>query len=191
DMYFQDVYGNPTDPKQRYSPNPDSLINSNDRTYLGKTIPGYYYGFNFGASWKGIDISIFFQGVGDVQKYNGVRAGLESMSRLANQWATVLNRWTPSNKSSTMPRAVYNDPAQTGRISDRYVENAGYMRLKNLQIGYTVPRDLLSKLGFIQSIRIYGAAVNLFTITDYTGLDPENDYIPPTRQFLLGVTANF
>ena len=191
DMYFQDVYGNPTDPKQRYSPNPDSLINSNDRTYLGKTIPGYYYGFNFGASWKDIDISIFFQGVGDVQKYNGVRAGLESMSSLANQWATVLNRWTPSNKSSTMPRAVYNDPAQTGRISDRYVENAGYMRLKNLQIGYTVPRDLLSKLGFIQSIRIYGAAVNLFTITDYTGLDPENDYIPPTRQFLLGVTANF
>lgn len=191
DMYFQDVYGNPADPKQRYSPNPDSLINSNDRTYLGKTIPGYYYGFNFGASWKGIDISIFFQGVGDVQKYNGVRAGLESMSSLANQWATVLNRWTPSNKSSTMPRAVYNDPAQTGRISDRYVENAGYMRLKNLQIGYTVPRDLLSKLGFIQSIRIYGAAVNLFTITDYTGLDPENDYIPPTRQFLLGVTANF
>ena len=89
DMYFQDVYGNPKDPKQRYSLTPDSLINSNDRTYLGKTIPGYYYGFNVGAAYKGIDISIFFQGVGDVQKFNGLRSGLESMSSLANQLTTV------------------------------------------------------------------------------------------------------
>ncbi len=124
DMYFQDVYGNPRDPKERYSPMPDSLINSNDRTYLGKTIPGYYYGLNIGANYKGIDISVFFQGVGDVQKYNGLKAGLESMSGLANQWTSALARWTPNHHSSTMPRAVYNDPAQATRISDRYVEEA-------------------------------------------------------------------
>src|SRR4030095_1520980 len=77
DMYFQDVYGNPTNSKERYSLKPDSIVNSNDRTYLGKTIPGFYYGLNLGANYKGIDISIFFQGVGDVQKYNYVRSGGE------------------------------------------------------------------------------------------------------------------
>lgn len=191
DMYFQDVYGNPTDPKQRYSPNPDSLINSNDRTYLGKTIPGYYYGFNIAANWKGFDLSIFFQGVGDVQKYNSVRAGLESMSGLANQWTTVLNRWTPDNPSATMPRAVYGDPAQTTRFSSRFVENAGYLRLKNIQLGYSVPKQILSRTGFVQGLHLYVSCINLFTITQYTGLDPENDLIPPTRQFLAGINASF
>jgi TonB-linked SusC/RagA family outer membrane protein len=191
DMYFQDVHGNPRDAKERYSPLPDSLINGNDRTYLGKTIPGYYYGLNIGANWKGIDISIFFQGVGDVQKYNSVRAGLESMSSLANQWTTTLDRWTPDHHSTSTPRAVYGDPAQAARISDRFVEDASYLRLKNLQIGYSIPKKFLNDLGFIQNLHIYGAAVNLFTITPYTGLDPENDFIPPTQQFLFGVNATF
>jgi hypothetical protein len=191
DMYFQDVRGNPRDPKERFSPVPDSLINSNDRTYLGKTIPGYYYGFSFNLSFKGIDLSAFFQGIGDVQKYNYIRAGAESMSSIANQFATVLNRWTPENKSTTMPRAVYNNPSNPVRFSDRFVENAGYLRLKNLQLGYTIPRTALNKLGFIESFRIYGSAINLFTITDWSGLDPENDLIPPTRQFLIGINAGF
>src|SRR4030095_356252 len=135
DMYFQDVYGNPAaGSKDRYSPTPDSLINSNDRTYLGKTIPGYYYGLSLGADWKGFDISVFFQGVGDVQKYNFEKSGLEAMSGAANQWASTLNRWTTSNASTKMPRAVYGDPGGFNRISDRYVEDASYLRLKNLHI---------------------------------------------------------
>ncbi|MEO7045666.1 MAG: hypothetical protein ABI091_10205, partial [Ferruginibacter sp.] len=191
DMYFQDVYGNPKDAKERYSKTPDSLINSNDRTYLGKTIPGYYYGLNFGANWKGIDVSIFFQGVGDVQKYNSLRAGLESLSGLANSSATTLDRWTTANPSTSMPRAVYGDPAQANRFSDRFVENAGYVRLKNLQVGYSLPAPLMKKLDFIKSFRIYVSAINLFTITNYTGYDPENNLIPPTRQFLAGLNLNF
>ncbi|MEP6682783.1 MAG: TonB-dependent receptor [Parafilimonas sp.] len=191
DMYFQDVHGNPTDPKAQYDPTPDSLVNSADRTYLGKTIPGYYYGFNLGANWKGIDISIFFQGVGDVQKYNTVRASLEGMSGLANADSKTLDRWTESNPSTTMPRAVYGDPAQTLRVSDRFVENAGYLRLKNVQLGYTLPKQLITRLGFIQNFRIYVSAVNLFTVTPYTGYDPENDLVPPTRQFLAGINLNF
>lgn len=200
DMYFQDVYGNPRDAKERYSQTPDSLINSNDRTYLGKTIPGYYYGLNIGANYKGFDITIFFQGVGDVQRYNGLKASMESMGSLANQWSSVLDRWTPTNPSAKMPRAVYGDPALAGRVSDRFVENAGYVRLKNLQIGYTIPKTALSKLGFIQNFRIYVSGVNLFTITNWTGLDPEadsgdqgnlNNIIPTTRQFLFGISATF
>ena len=191
DMYFQDVYGNPTNAKERYSKTPDSLINSNDRTYLGKTIPGYYYGFNIGANWKGIDISIFFQGVGDVQKYNSLRAGLEGMSGLANASTSTLDRWTSNNHSTSMPRAVYGDPAQSLRISDRFVENAGYLRLKNLQIGYSLPKTLMNSLGFIKNFRLSLTAINLFTITPYDGYDPENDFVPPTRQFVAGLNMNF
>ncbi len=189
DLYFQDVYGNPAPgSKDRYSLAPDSLINSNDRTYLGKTIPGYYYGLNIGADWKGFDLSIFFQGVGDVQKYNFERSGLEAMSSAANQWATVLGRWTPTNPSNEMPRAIYGDPAQFNRTSSRYVEQAGYLRLKNVQIGYRVPQDVLTRMRFASNLRIYLSGVNLFTITKYTGLDPEVSGIPPTRQLLVGIT---
>jgi TonB-linked SusC/RagA family outer membrane protein len=200
DMYFQDVYGNPTNSKERYSPNPDSIINDNDRTYLGKTIPGFYYGLNIGANAYGFDLSLFFQGVGDVQKYNYVRAGLENMGGLANQSSSTLERWTPTHASTTMPRAVYNNPSNPTRFSSRFVENAGYFRLKNLQLGYTIPKSTLSKSGFIQSIRIYFSGINLFTITDWTGLDPETDSafpdpttgrIPTTRQYLFGINATF
>lgn len=192
DMYFQDVYGNP-DPntKERYSKTPDSLINSNDRTYLGKTIPGFYYGFNFGANWNGFDISVFFQGVGDVQKFNYLRASMETMSGLANELSSTMNRWTESNHSTTMPRAVYGDPADATRFSSRFVENASYLRLKNLQIGYTLPKTLLRRIGFIQNFRIYLSGINLFTITKYTGYDPEADGVPPTRQYLAGVNLSF
>jgi hypothetical protein len=113
------------------------------------------------------------------------------MGGLANQSTTVLERWTPANHSTTMPRAVFNNPSNPSRLSDRYVEDAGYFRLKNLQIGYRFPTSLLSRTGFIQNVRIYGSAVNLFTITDWSGLDPENDGIPITRQFLFGISATF
>lgn len=192
DMYFKDLHGAPIDPKtSQYSDGADSSVNDYDRTYLGKTIPGYYYGFSFGANYKNFDLNVFFQGVGDVQKYNYIRSGLESMAGAGNMFATVLDRWTESNHSATMPRAVYDDPANTLRMSSRFVENASYLRLKNVQLGYTIPKDLLSKLGFIQSFRAYISGVNLLTVTKYTGLDPENELIPPTRQILFGLNVTF
>ncbi|MEO8569101.1 MAG: TonB-dependent receptor, partial [Ginsengibacter sp.] len=191
DMYFRDVYGNPTLPKERYSQNPDSIINSNDRAYLGKTIPGFYYGININANWKGFDVSALFQGVGDVKKYNYLRSGAESMGGLANQWSTVLDRWTTQNPSKSIPRAVFNNPSDPSRFSSRYVESAAYLRLRNLQIGYTIPKGILNSTGFVQRLRMYASAINLFTVTKWSGLDPENDGIPPTRQFLLGMSATF
>lgn len=204
DMYFQDLYGAPRQGvKEQHSPGPDSIVNSNDRTYLGKTIPGYTYGLSVGAMYKGFDINVLFQGVGDVQRYNGLRAGLESMSGAANQDTKTLDRWTPDHPSNVMPRAVYGDPAnnnRNGSISDRFVENAGYFRLKNLTVGYSLPKSILGKLGFVQSFRVYVSALNLFTITKWTGYDPEadqgsgangNNVIPTTQQFLFGVKASF
>ncbi len=113
------------------------------------------------------------------------------MSGLANQLTTTLNRWTEDNHSSTMPRAVYGDPTQSTRISDRFVEDAGYLRLKTVQLGYSLPKQWMDRLQFIKSLKIYVSGINLFTITPYTGYDPENDLIPPTRQYLAGINLNF
>lgn len=191
DMYFQDVHGQPLE-HGAYNNKPDSLIDNSDQTYLGKTIPGYYYGFNLGASYKGFELSAFFQGVGDVQKYDWARAGGESMSSNGvNQWASVLNRWTDQNHSSTIPRAVFTDPNQNNRVSSRFVENAGFLRLKNIQLGYNLPKSLLRKIGLIQNLGFYISATNLFTITNYKGLDPENDLYPPAKQIIFGFTAAF
>jgi TonB-dependent starch-binding outer membrane protein SusC len=105
---------------------------------------------------------------------------------------TTLNRWTPENPGATMPRAVRADPAGNNRYSDRFVENAGFMRLRNFQLGYSLPPALLARMGFVERFRIYLGGSNLFTLTPWTGLDPEEvGGIPPTRSFLLGVNATF
>ncbi|MPR35258.1 SusC/RagA family TonB-linked outer membrane protein [Salmonirosea aquatica] len=198
DMYFQDVKGNPTEAGQLPSDTPDGVVNSNDRTFLGSTIPGYYYGVNLGGSYKGFDLSIFFQGVGDVYRYNSWRAAGESMSSTGtNQWTTTLDRWTPENPSTTMPRAVRSDPANNNRFSDRFVESAAFLRLKNVQLGYSIPASLTKSLGFINGLRAYVGATNLFVITPWTGPDPEDidrggsELIPPVRSVTLGITASF
>jgi TonB-linked SusC/RagA family outer membrane protein len=191
DIYFNDINGNP-EPGTFLNPVPDSVINNNDRVYLGNTIAGHFYGFNIGANFKGFDFSIFFQGIGDVQKYNGARAAGEGMSSTgANQWVTTLDRWRPDAPSTTMPRAVRNDPNANGRFSDRFVEDAGFMRLKNFQIGYTIPSTVFGKTRLIQRLRIFVSGTNMLTFTNWTGIDPENDVVPPTRQLLFGLNGTF
>jgi hypothetical protein len=192
DLYFEDMYGSPAPGTNQRNPEKDGVINENDRTYLGKTIPGYFYGFSASATYKSFDLSIFFQGLGDVQKFNQDRADGENMDGYGrNQLATVLNRWTENNRESDMPRAVYDDPNGNNRISDRFVENAGYFRLKNVQLGYSVPARWLGTNEVVRSLRIYITGINLFTITKYTGLDPEDDAFPNTRQFLAGIKVSF
>jgi hypothetical protein len=193
DIYFQDLYGTPTAGSTDHNLKRDSIVNENDQTYLGKTIPGYDYGFTLSANYSGFDVALFFHGVGDVQKFNGMRAAGESMNTNGrNQFTTVLNAWTADHPSNSMPRAVYGDPNNNNRFSDRFVENAGYLRLQNLQIGYAVPQKFLDETNVFRALRIYVSGINLFTITKYSGLDPEVDNgNPPTRQFLLGINASF
>jgi hypothetical protein len=195
DYYFLDLYGAPTPGSTARNLTKDGIVNSNDQTYLGKTIPGYYYGFTLNADYEGFDVSIFFQGRGDVQKYNDVRADGEGMNGYGrNVFRTVLNAWTPGNTSTSMPRAVYRDPNENLRFSNRFIEDAGYLRLQNVQIGYSLPKRLLDHTkGAVQNFRIFVSGINLFTITDYSGLDPEasDPYFPSTRQYLIGVKASF
>jgi TonB-linked SusC/RagA family outer membrane protein len=197
DIRYQDVHGPPPEDAENvyYSTRPDSVINNFDRTYLGKTIPGYNYGISFSGSYKNFDLSILFQGVGDVQKYNFDRASGESMASTGiNQWTTTLNRWTEENPSTSMPRAVRGDPGNNNRFSDRFVEDAGYLRLKNFQLGYTLPVNLMNSLGAPNSsFRLFVSGSNIFTVTNYTGLDPEigTNGVPLPRTFMLGLDATF
>ena len=191
DMYFQDVARGVTTPG-KFNMSPDSIINDNDRVYLGKTIPGFYYGFGGNASFKNIDFSFFFRGQGDVQRINDVKRSGESMNSTGiNQLGTVLERWTPSNPSTTIPRAVFGDPRQHTRFSDRWVEDAGFMRLQNVELAYRFPATMLSKTNFIQGIRVYVMGTNLLTFTNYSGVDPESDYNPVAKQWVFGLNASF
>ncbi|MBN1185750.1 MAG: TonB-dependent receptor [Bacteroidales bacterium] len=191
DIRFKDLYGPYTGDAENVwkSGEPDGVLNAYDKTYLGKTIPGFYYGFNMGLSYSNWDISVNFRGVGDVQKINTVRMQGENLSNSSgNQLATVKNRWTTSNHSNSMPRALADDPVGNNRMSDRWVEDAGFLRLQSAQLGYTFPNSLLSKFNG-KNLRVYVSGSNLFVITPYSGLDPEDDTTPVT--FIGGINLTF
>jgi hypothetical protein len=177
DVIFVDNNGPAADdapPGQQFSGQPDGEIDFNDRTYLGKTIPDAYYGLNIALGYKGFDFSAFFQGVTGVQLYNDFRrAGERLQGGGRNLMATAMDRWTGQGTSNTIPRMVQTDPNSNNRFSDLYVEDAGYLKLKNLQIGYTLPTSLIEATRSLTKLRVYVAATNLFAITDYSGPDPE------------------
>ena len=167
----------------------DGRIDIYDQTYLGKTIPGFFYGFNLGADYKGIDLSLFFRGVGDVQRVNSARRDGENMANGgSNYFTTVLDRWTPSNPSNTFPRAVSGDPSGNNRFSDRWVEDADFLRLQNVQLGYTFDSDILESIKF-GNLRVFASLSNVFVLTPFSGIDPENDTTP----FVItcGLNASF
>ena len=153
--------------------NGDKVLNDEDRTKLGKAIPGHYYGMNMGFAYNGFDLSLVLQGVGDFQIYNAARQELESMNSTDNQIATVLNRWTASNKSNTMPRS--GNAYDNSRFSERWMEDGSFMRMKNLQVGYTIPSERLNTFtkGWLSYARFYAGVYNLITLTRYKGYDPE------------------
>jgi TonB-linked SusC/RagA family outer membrane protein len=155
--------------------NNDGKVDAGDRTYLGKSIPDFFYGINLSANYKQLDLSVFLQGVGGIQIYNGARIALENMSGGNNQLRSVLDRWKGEGTSNTMPRADRNDPNGNNRYSDRWIENGDFMRIKNLQLGYTFSPSFLGRATreLISNSRIYIAFNNLATFTKYRGYDPE------------------
>jgi TonB-dependent starch-binding outer membrane protein SusC len=189
--------------------NGDKKLTDDDRTFLGSPIPKFFYGITLGADYKLFDLSIVLQGVGKYTVYNGPRAGLESMTNSDNQSTTVLNRWTPTNKSNTIPRANSGYNTNNG-LSDRFLENAAFLRVKNLQVGYNIKSIAASTNGLISYARFYIGVSNLFTFTKYKGYDPEvtrqqsfaggenqflngydNGNAPQSRMFQFGWQINF
>jgi TonB-dependent starch-binding outer membrane protein SusC len=155
--------------------NNDGVINLNDQQYLGSYIPKFNYGLNFSANYNAFDFTLFFQGVQGNKIYNGTKVLTQGMLRLFGAETDVLNAWRPDHTNTDMPRAVSGDPNGNTRASDRFVEDGSYLRLKNFSIGYNVPSDILRGFanGSLSRLRIYVSSQNLFTITTYSGYDPE------------------
>ncbi len=147
----------------------DGIINDDDQVVIGNPSPDWNFGFTASVSGYGFDMSLFLQGVAGNEVYRGfTRYDFE----MANQPVSRLNRWTPTNPSATEPRAIWGDPNQNARVSDFFVEDGSFMRIKNIQLGYSLPTILLNKLN-VSKIRVYAAVQHLFTFTKYSGLDPE------------------
>ncbi|MFP5436366.1 MAG: SusC/RagA family TonB-linked outer membrane protein [Bacteroidia bacterium] len=155
-----------------FDKNNDGVIDNNDRVYSGSPFPKFEYGFGFNASYMNFDANIFFQGTSGNKIYNGLRQDLESTNLAINYSTAVLNAWTPENTNTSVPRAIASDPNLNNRTSSRFLENGSYLRFKTLQIGYTIPSSVNSKIG-ISSLRIYASADNLVTFTKYGGYNPD------------------
>lgn len=156
DMRFKDING-------------DGQINDADRTYIGSPVPEITYGISFNASYKSFDISFLLQGVEGVDRYNDVRQLLDYDTRPFNSTTAVLDSWNGEGTSNTTPRLTFNDNGGK-RISSKFVEDASYLRLKNVEIGYTFTDTFKG----LSNLRIYVSGQNLVTWTDYKGLDPES-----------------
>ncbi|GAB5474017.1 MAG: TonB-dependent receptor [Maribacter sp.] len=157
--------------------NGDGIVNAEDRTIIGSPFPSFFYGFNINADYKGFDFSVNFRGVGNRQVYNATRTSLESLTGANNFSTQVLNRWTSegSTNSSSNPRLIQGDPNGNTRYSDRWIEDAGYLRIQNISIGYSLSPDKLRTWtnDFVSRMRFYVGAQNLATFTKYSGYDPE------------------
>ncbi|HEY8918575.1 MAG TPA: TonB-dependent receptor, partial [Chitinophaga sp.] len=154
-----------------FDANGDGQINDEDKIYAGSPFPSFEYGFGINASFRNFDLNAYFQGTHGNKIYNGLRQDLESMSLEFNYASSTLNAWTPE-KHTDMPRAVTNDPNFNDRTSTRFLESGSYLRMKTLQIGYTIGDVLKSKFK-ITSLRAYVSADNLFTVTSYKGFNPD------------------
>lgn len=177
--------------------NNDGVINEDDRTILGSPTPSWTFSMNNRFEFYGVDIEVYLQGAAGNKIYNGNRATLEAMSVAQNQMTTVLDRWRPDNHSNTMPRAVFSDPNKNNRVSDRFLEDGDYLRLKSITIGYTLPKHLTKK-ALMEEVRFSISGQNLYTFTRYTGLDPEvggsgidSNVYPLTRNFTFGLNIMF
>lgn len=192
DLYFQDVQGDPTDSEPFYSRTPDGKVNGFDQTEIGNTIPGHTYGLNLGLGWKGFDLTASFYGEGNVQKYNSARRRFEGMNGQTNFFASTLDRWTPSNTQTDMPRAIAGDPAGNNRMSDRWVESAAFFRLNNWQVGYTLPASALALVNNkVSSFRLYVGGENNLYAFRWRAIDPVNDAFPLPRTFNAGLNVTF
>jgi len=193
---------------------PDGKIDDNDKTMIGNQFPAFTYGLNLGADFYGVDVQIFFQGVADVDVYNALRHVTEGAGDEMTLSKTMSNVWIgytelvrdalqskgvnwmnlENRSANALPNPV--GAPTNNETSSRFVEDASYFRLKNLQIGYTIPKQYTEK-AHIQRARVYVSGSNLLTFTKYSGFDPEVgsgvDYgnYPQSRTWTFGVNLNF
>jgi len=151
----------------------DGRIDEKDRVYLGSAIPKLTAGINFAANYKNFDLSVFFQGTYGNKIYSQLNQDIEGFYRGFTVTQRYFdNRWTGEGTSNTQPRASWNAKSNNAMPSSRFLEDGSYLRLKNLQFGYSIPDKLIKVIG-LSKARIYASGTNLLTLTKYSGLDPE------------------
>ncbi len=189
--------------------NGDNRIDNNDRVFLGSAIPKVFAGVNLTGYFKQFDIALFFQGTYGNKIYVQVNQDIEGFYRGFPVTQRYFDeRWTGDGTSNTQPRPAWTAKSNNARPSSRFLEDGSYVRLKNVQLGYTLPKALLNRAG-IASTRFFVSATNLITLTKYPGLDPEMTVsdnsrdegdlangidwgtYPSAMTFMLGVNINF
>lgn len=176
--------------------NNDGVINDQDRTDIGNANPNFTYGLTNTLSYKGLELQIFLQGSDGNKVLNFTRWYTEGGVSNGNYSKDVINRWTGPGTSNSMPRLVLNDPNGNNRVSDRFVEDASYMRIKNVRLSYSLPASWVRFMRLSRA-QLYGSIQNLLTITNYTGFDPEvgggvdQGFYPQARTFTLGANIDF
>jgi len=181
--------------------NGDGAIDADDEVYAGTGMAKFEYSLNLSADYKNFDMTVFLQGVGGNKIYDGNAYELIGLDANRNFTANAINSWTPGNTDTDIPRAVFGDPNQNNRASTRFLHKGDYLRIKTIQLGYTLPETVLEKLQ-IDNLRLYVSGQNLFTITNYPGLDPEvagsilsygvdRVLYPKYKSFIMGVQLKF
>jgi TonB-linked SusC/RagA family outer membrane protein len=178
----------------------DGQIDDGDRTMIGNPTPDMTYGINLGANYKQFDLSVFMQGTVGNDIFNATR---RHDLTTTNMPVRYLDRWTGEGTSNEIPRFTWNDSnGNWTKISDLYVEDGSYLRVKNVQVGYNLSAQLLQTLS-LESARLYVAADNLFTLTGYSGFDPEigaasplnigidRGIYPQARSYRIGINISF
>jgi len=191
DLKFEDISG--PDGK------PDGVINDSDRQVIGSPNPKWTYGMNLGASYKGFDFRVQLQGISGVKSYAGGEMYFPFVNGAGLLESWVGNSWTPTNTGAKLPRLLQYSYSQSQNYSNNsfWLQDGAYMRIKDIQIGYTLPEKLLAKLK-LDYLRIYVDAQNAFTFTKFEGLDPErprtqtspNQY-PNVRVITTGLNIRF
>jgi TonB-linked SusC/RagA family outer membrane protein len=187
DIRFKDLDGN-------------GVIDVNDQTYIGNPTPEFTYGITGDVSWKGFELNLFFAGSQGNDIFNSTT---RYDFTYVNRPSSVLERWTGPGTSDIEPRVNLSDPNQNARISDRFIEDGSYLRLKTLQIAYNLPKAWLDKVK-VDRCKLYMTAQNLLTITKYSGLDPEigavggsleigidRGFYPQARTIIGGISLQF
>ena len=158
--------------------NGDGVVDTKDQTWILNPVPAFTYGLNFNFEYKGFDLIVFFQGVGNMDVENVVKYSTDFWSvreNNSNKGTRLLGAWSPTNTSSTIPALTSSDANGEGRFSTYFVENGAYTKLRNLQLGYTIPKNITKKLN-ITNLHVYVSGQNLLTIKSksFTGIDPES-----------------
>lgn len=178
--------------------NGDNVVNEKDRKSIGTYFPKFNFGLHLGFEYKNIDFSTLLQGAADVDVIvrNEINKAFFNGGKVTEKH---LDRWTPENKNASYPRLSLRNSTKNEHTSTFWMQDASYVKMRNLQVGYTIPKTILSSTG-LSRLRLYFSADNLFTITGFEGVDPEaagditgngNSYYPIAKSYSFGINASF